>query len=202
MGATSASVTAWIAAVKWPAKVLKSLGPLRWLVGAAISPASEVPCFNGAPVLLSRVQRWSRATNHLGVAPGPETHLRSLRRRTLGPNTAQQKVRPCPQRLHPPLPDLLNLLHCLACRRWRLTLQPCRHFKARSDSNASKDFTKLRGEVQTLNSGLASQLQASLDSLRSAQQSQERQTAQGMEELKALTMFGHAKKQRATNDDL
>ena len=55
IGATSASVTAWIAAIKWPAKVLKSLGPAHWLLGAAASPESAVPCFNGAPVLLSRV---------------------------------------------------------------------------------------------------------------------------------------------------
>ena len=69
-------------------------------------------------------------------------------------------------------------------------------------SHVAQEFTKLRGEVQTLNSGLASQLQASLDSLRTAQQSQERQMAQGMEELKALIVSSHAKKQRAALDDL
>ena len=69
-------------------------------------------------------------------------------------------------------------------------------------AHVAQEFTKSRGEVQTLNSGLAAQLQASLDSLRSAQQSQERQMAQGMDELKALIVSSHAKKQRTDHDDL
>ena len=49
IGATADGIAAWAAALKWPARVLRSLSPAHWLLGASKPPPTECPCLNGIP---------------------------------------------------------------------------------------------------------------------------------------------------------
>ena len=205
MGATSASVQTWIVAIQWEAKVLKSLGPSH-MIGAATSPASAVPCLNGSPVLLSRVQ--NRKNDPPGVDCRKRKPLRMRRRsthgrsRTPGQSTVLQKETGPASASSTTGSSGATTLSRLHALETNLAAMQALQGQERQERLEDRAHVAQEFKVQTLNSGLAAQLQASLDSLRSAQQSQERQMAQGMDELKALIVSSHAKKQRTDHDDL
>ena len=48
-GTTADDVVAWAAKLGWPAKAVKSLGPMFWLLGAANKPPAQTTRFNSTP---------------------------------------------------------------------------------------------------------------------------------------------------------
>ena len=207
IGATADGITAWAAALRWPARVLRSLGPAHWLLGASKPPPTECPCLNGAPVLLTRVPgKTQRPPVVIGrgaanFAPpqrsvverqdddpwAQEDPWSQYRARTA--NTPGGVTSPAPQPVPRP-PDTANTARIQALEHGLATLQAqqaqASKDRAQDKQQVCQEFQKLRGEVQGLHTTMTSQVQASFESLRAAQTQQERQLQGSIDELKQL----------------
>ena len=218
IGATSDKIATRASDLKWPVRVLRSLGPAHWLLGASSPPPTECPCMNGTPVLLTRLPGRSQQTPVV-IGHGPIQRASSTKQapqsdptadpwdvqdpwsqykghknkaESKAPSTSSQP----PTRLH----DSAQSTRLQALEHGLATLQ-AQHQQSIRDREVERqqvatEFISLRGEMTNLHSTLSHQVQTSLDSLRAAQLQQEQQVKSGMDELKMLLLQSSAEKKQ------
>ena len=216
IGATSEKIAAWAPALKWPVRVLRSLGPAHWLLGAASPPPTECPRLNGTPVLITKLPGRSQQTpviiSHSPIQRVPPAKQHQQHDLTEDPwdvqdpwseykeSTRKVESKAASSSSQPPArhPDTAHSARLLALENGLATLQ-AQHQQSVRDREVEKqqvatEFHNLRGDMQNLHNTLSSQVQTSLDSLRAAQLQQEKQVKTGMDELKMLLLQSSADK--------
>ena len=217
-GATAEVVLQWARKLPWLIRVIKTLGPSFWLVGAACPPPSETLTFNQQPVLAAPVK--SREVQQPVVqAGGPipsrnagpvdesssdpwllsdpwSSYKASKAAAAASSHGPSLPVAPGPP-LKTPDPQVQAQLQAQQQRIAEMgrSLQELRDGQTAANQERAADKHQLqqeiagvRNEVQGLGAGLRQQLQSQLDSFTAAQQNQERQMNAGLDELKQLIM--------------
>ena len=214
--APSEALTEWACQLPWQIKVLKSLGPRFWLVGAPMPPPTYTARFNDTAVLITEVKNRDAQAPIVqagGSVPRPpqkesrdgpkpsdadpwlESDPWSAYRasQTPAPSAPVQVLAPPAGLDSPATTRLQEQDNRIAALEQSLSLlrdeQQQAHQQWQQDRHhLSQEMLCVRGEVQGLGAGLQQQLQSSIDSLRTAQAQQEQQMNHGMAELKALLL--------------
>ena len=218
IGATADKIAAWASDLRWPVRVLRSLGPAHWLLGASGPPPTECPCMNGTPVLLTRLPGRSQQAPVV-IGHGPLKRLSTpLPMPNPDPaedpwdvqdpwsqykgNKGKAESKAASASASPPtrVPDTAQTARLQALERGLATLQ-AQHQQSLRDREVEKqqvaaEFNNLRGDMKTLHSTLSNQVQTSLDSFRAAQLQQEQQVKAGMDELKMLLLQSSSEKKQ------
>ena len=218
IGATSDKIAAWASDLKWPVRVLRSLGPAHWLLGASSSPPTECLCVNGRAVLLTRLPGRSQQapvvighgplkristpqpTQHQDPAEDPWDVQDPWSQYKGSKNKAESKAASASSMPSNRPPDTAQAARLQALEHGLATLQ-AQHQQSIRDREVEKqqvanEFRNLRGDMKNLHNTLSSQVQTSLDSLRAAQLQQEQQVKNGMDELKMLLLQTPAEKKQ------
>ena len=217
-GATADAVLQWAKQLHWQLRVLKTLGPQFWLVGAAEAPPSETLTFNQQPVLVSPVKSRenpqpvlqaggplpvARKQTPVSESADPWLHndpWSTYRAKQSAGSTNSVLPSPSPPASFAPRVAATQLQSQLQAQEHRLTDLENTLKGLRDDQEAAAreraldkqqfhhDIAAVRTEVQGLGAGLRQQIQCQMDSYTVAQKNHEQQMAAGMEELKALIM--------------
>ena len=217
IGVTAEGLATWAASLKWPVRILRSLGPVHWLLGASAPPPTECPCLNGTPVLLTRIPGKAQAppvvishaapalqqgkTNQPSELPedpwmqnDPWSQYRARSKQAAKPSTAPSSSSHAAARVS----EAANTSRIQALEHGLAALQ-AQHVQSVKDREVEKqqvaqEFQNLRGDMQGLHKTMTNQVQAGLESLRNAQQQQERQLQGSIDELKHLLLQNVAEK--------
>ena len=216
IGATSDKIAAWATALKWPVRVLRSLGPAHWLLGAASPPPTECPCLNGTPVLVTKLPGRSQQApvviSHGPIQRPPAAKQVQQHNLDADPwdtqdpwsqyrgNPPKVESKAASSSSNPPTrqPDAASSARLQALEHGLATLQAQRQQSVKDreleKQQVASEFRNIRGDMQSMHTNLSSQVQASLESFRAAQLQQEQQVKAGMDELKMLLLQSNADK--------
>ena len=227
--AAAADITEWARQLPWSVRVMKTLGPEFWLLGAETSPPSRTVHFNQTPLLLTQVQSrqvqqpviqaggppprptTTTATANTGADPwleqDPWSTYRAQKEGCHAGKTGKSATAPksvddqMALRVHTTESRLADLEQCV--RELKEGQSAAALERDQDRQQAAQDIQTVRQEVQSLSTGLQQQLQQNLDSLRQAQHQQEKQMNAGMAELKSLMLAcAEGNKQRRLDPDL
>eukprot|EP00439_Symbiodinium_sp_Y106_P054822 s1792_g7.t1 len=215
--ATADAVMQWSKQLHWPVRIIKTLGPQFWLVGAPTAPPAETLTFNKTPVLVTSVK--GRDTPQPVVQAGgplPSGTTKSQPAEASDPwllsdpwSTYRAKQSPSPSApAAGPTPAAAVALRATAAQvqsqvqsqENRLASLENSLKDLRNDQEAAareraadkqrfhQDLATVRSEVQGLGHGLRQQIQTQMDTYTAAQKQHEQQMNAGMAELKALLL--------------
>ncbi|CAE7499629.1 unnamed protein product [Symbiodinium sp. CCMP2592] len=224
--AAAADIAEWARQLPWTVRVMKTLGPEFWLLGAEAIPPAHTAHFNQTPILISEVK--SRAAQQPVIqAGGPLPRPSSSAEDGVPPDPWQEqdpwsqyrasKAGETGGSRRPTVPkavdDQLHLrVHTTESRLAELeqNVQFLKEAQANADQErlqdrqqAAQDVQTVRSELQSLGTSLQQQFQMNLDGVRQAQLQQEQQMSAGMAELKNLLLAcNDSNKQRRMDHDL
>ena len=227
-GATEAAIAEWSRLQKWPLKILKSLGPREWLVGASMQPPDGWLMFNSETILTIPVPQrirqqqvvqasarpvvksGSRQDEEHGAPPGvdpwlhtdPWTEYRKQHAQVVAAPTAL-KAAPLARSLPADTP-IADRFHSQDVR-----LQKLEQTVLRLQEGQEEQRQQAKSDKDALTQSLSSmsvQFAQSMEAMQQAHQRQQEQLFQGMADLKAIVLAvggeGSQKKPRKTNQEV
>ena len=210
--ANAEAVLSWAKQLSWPVRVLKTLGPQFWLLGAEHAPPATSAMFNGHRVLVSPVQPRAPQPPIVqagGPVPRPAPKHTTTEEDPWTTNDPWRQYRDRTGNVAPgaPVPVVApaktidqNLVARLHQQEERLALMESSIDQLREETaqaakdrvadklQFNQDLQGVRVEVQGLGNTLQQQFQAGVEALRAAQAQQDLQMNNGLAELKALML--------------
>ena len=210
LGMRPRDIETWSSQLGWPSKVVKALGPRKWLVGSPAAPPQGWLVCNGAPVLSEPVDRKStrpiiQAADFKPPAPAKASSAgQSPQGGSEDPWTQSDpwsEARKASMARGPP-----GLTSAVESRVTALenTVQEIRSQQA----TAAEAHREVKQQVSTLHSNLGDlaasfkeQLQQSFQAQAASNAQQQHQTSQSIAELKELILESRGHKKSKTGDE-